>query len=90
MKYGSKTDMVGRSRTEVVMMMLEAANNGRATITKIMHRALLSHSVSKEYLTLLVEHDLLVHEKGNQTYITTEKGKRLLRICGKMNGLATT
>ncbi|MFZ0514084.1 MAG: winged helix-turn-helix domain-containing protein [Candidatus Nitrosopolaris sp.] len=78
------------SRTEVVMMMLEAANNGRATITKIMHRALLSHSVSKEYLTLLVKHDLLVHEKGNETYITTEKGKRLLRICGKMNGLATT
>jgi hypothetical protein len=26
--------MVGRSRTEVVMMMLETANNGRTTITK--------------------------------------------------------
>lgn len=28
-------------------------------------------------MTLLVEHDLLVHEMGNQTYITTEKDKRL-------------
>jgi len=85
-EYVSKTDMVGRSRTEVVMMMLETANNGRATITKIMHRTFLSHSVSKEYLTLLVEHDLLVHEKGNQTYIITEKGKRLLKLCSKMDG----
>lgn len=86
MEYGSKTDMVGRSRTEVVMMMLETANKRRATITKIMHRTFLSHSVSKEYLTLLVEHDLLVHEKGDQTYITTEKGKRLLKLCSKMDG----
>jgi predicted transcriptional regulator len=78
-EYGSKTDMVGRSRTEVVMMML-------ATITKIMHRTFLSHSVSKEYLTLLVEYDLLAREKGNQTYIITEKGKRLLRLCSKMDG----
>jgi predicted transcriptional regulator len=78
-EYGSKTDMVSRSRTEVVMMML-------ATITKIMHRTFLSHSVSKEYLTLLVEYDLLAREKGNQTYIITEKGKRLLRLCSKMDG----
>jgi predicted transcriptional regulator len=85
-EYGSKTDMVGRSRTEVVMMMLETANNGSATITQIMHRTFLSHSVSKEYLTLLVEHDLLVQEKGNQTYITTEKGKRLLKLYSKMDG----
>jgi predicted transcriptional regulator len=85
-EYGSKTDMVGRSRTEVVMMMLETANNGSATITKIMHRTFLPHSVSKEFLTLLVERELLVHEKGNQTYITTEKGKRLLRLCNKMDG----
>ena len=84
MEYGTKTDMVGRNRTKVVMMTLETANNGRATITKIMHRTFLSHSVSKEYLTLLV--DLLVHEKGNQTYITTEKGKRLLKLCSKMDG----
>lgn len=33
-EYGSKTDMVGRSRTAIVMMMLETANNGRGTITK--------------------------------------------------------
>jgi hypothetical protein len=26
---------------------------------------------------MLVEHDLLVHDMGNQTYITTEKDKRL-------------
>jgi hypothetical protein len=29
-------------------------------------------------MTLLVEHDLLVHEMGNQTYIPTEKDKRLI------------
>jgi predicted transcriptional regulator len=60
---GSATDILGRSRTEVITI-LEAANNGRATITKIMRRAL--HSISKDYLTLPVEHDLLAQEKGKQ------------------------
>ena len=29
-------------------------------------------------MTLLVEHDLLVYEMRNQTYITTENDKRLI------------
>lgn len=80
--------MVGRSRTEIVMTELEAAKDERATTTKIEHRALLSHAVTKEYLALLVEHHLLVYEERDQTYITTEKEKRLLRICSKMDVLA--
>ena len=70
------------------MMVLEAAKDERATTTKIEHRAFLSYAVSKEYLTLLVEHHLLVYEERDQTYLTTEKGKRLLRMCSKMDGLA--
>ncbi|OLD41843.1 MAG: hypothetical protein AUI60_00390 [Thaumarchaeota archaeon 13_1_40CM_2_39_4] len=88
MKYRSKTNRVGRSRTEIVMMVLEAAKDERATTTKIEHRAFLSHAVSKEYLALLVEHHLLVYEERDQTYLATEKGKRLLRMCSKMDGLA--
>lgn len=70
------------------MTELEAAKDERATTTKIEHRALLSHAVTKEYLALLVEHHLLVYEERVQTYITTEKEKRLLRICSKMDVLA--
>lgn len=80
--------MVGRSRTEIVKTVLEAAKDESATTTKIEHRALLSHAVTKEYLALLVEHHLLVYEERDQTYITTEKEKRLLRICSKMDVLA--
>ena len=55
------------------MMMLEPANNGGATIIKNFFLTVSRRST----LTLLFEHDLLVHEIGNQTYMTTEKDKRL-------------
>ena len=39
-----------RSRTEIVSMILEAANGG-ATKTKIMYKAFLSYAQLKEYLS---------------------------------------
>ena len=45
-----------RSRTEIVAMILEAANGG-ATKTKIMYKAFLSYAQLKEYLSVLIEND---------------------------------
>jgi predicted transcriptional regulator len=78
--------MNNRSRTEIVGMILEAANGG-ASDTKIMYKAFLSFNQLKEYLTLLMENDLLEYEIGKQSYRTTKKGTRLLRIYHQIDEL---
>jgi predicted transcriptional regulator len=77
-----------RSRTEIVGLMLEAANGGAATKTKIMYKAFLSFAQLREYLTMLQDNGLIEFEGGRQTYRTTEKGMRLLDIYEKMHELA--
>ena len=68
-----------RSRTDIVGLILEAANGG-ATKTKIMYKAFLSYAQLKEYLTVLLQNDLLEYEEGRQNFRTTEKGLRLLQM----------
>jgi predicted transcriptional regulator len=73
-----------RSRTEIVGLILEAANGGGTTKTKIMYKAFLSFAQLREYLTMLQDNGLIEYESGKQTYRTAEKGMRLLRIYNKM------
>jgi predicted transcriptional regulator len=73
-----------RSRTEIVGLILEAANGGGATKTKIMYKAFLSFAQLREYLTMLQDNELIEYEGGKRTYRTTEKGIRLLHIYNKM------
>ena len=47
-----------RSRTEIVAMILDAANGG-TTKTKIMYKAFLSYAQLREYLSVLVENNLI-------------------------------
>jgi predicted transcriptional regulator len=69
-----------RSRTEIVAMILDAANGG-ATKTKIMYKSFLSYAQLKEYFTMLIENGTLEYEDGLlNIYRTTEKGLRLLKI----------
>jgi predicted transcriptional regulator len=78
-----------RSRTEIVSMILEAANGG-ATKTKIMHKAFLSYAQLKEYLSVLIENNLLEYLEGVQTYKTTEKGFNLLKMHNEIGELLQT
>ena len=78
-----------RSRTEIVSMILEAAN-GSATKTKIMYKAFLSYSQLREYLSVLIENSLLEYLEGSQTYKTTEKGLNLLRMHNEIGELLQT
>ena len=72
-----------RGRTEIVSMILEAANGG-ATKTKIMYKAFLSYAQLREYLSVLIENSLLEYLEGNQKYKTTEKGLNLLKMHNEM------
>ncbi|HEY6668295.1 MAG TPA: winged helix-turn-helix domain-containing protein [Candidatus Nitrosopolaris sp.] len=75
-----------RSRTEIVSMILEAANGG-ATKTKIMYKAFLSYAQLKEYLSVLIENNLLEYLEGSRVYKTTEKGFNLLKMHNEIGEL---
>ena len=75
-----------RSRTEIVSNILEATNGG-VTKTKIMYKAFLSYNQLREYLSILIENNLLEYLDGTQTYKTTEKGLNLLKIHNEMGEL---
>jgi predicted transcriptional regulator len=74
-----------RDRTERVAMILDAANGG-ATKTKIMNKAFLSYAQLREYLSILIENNLLSRE-GTETYKTTEKGLYFLKMQNEIGQL---
>jgi len=71
--------MKHRSRTEIVGNILESANGG-ATKTKIMYNTFLSYNQLKEYLSVLIENNLIEYLEGTRTFKTTEKGLNYLKI----------
>ena len=78
-----------RSRTEILGMILEAAN-GSATKTRIMYKAFLSYAQLREYLSVLIENNLLEFLEGSQTYKTTEKGLNFLKMHNEIGELLRT
>jgi predicted transcriptional regulator len=66
-----------RSRTDIIAMILQAATQG-ATKTRIMYGAYLSYAQVKEYLSFLIEKNLISYEEGTSLYKLTEKGMNLL------------
>ena len=75
-----------RSRTEIVGNILDAANGG-TTKTKIMYKAFLSYGQLKEYLSLLIENNLIEYLDGTKTFKTTEKGLFFLKIHNEIGEL---
>jgi predicted transcriptional regulator len=78
-----------RSRTEIVGNILEAANGG-ATKTKIMYKAFLSYVQLKEYLSVLIENNLLEYLDGTHKFKTTEKGLNYLKMHNEIGELLLT
>jgi predicted transcriptional regulator len=76
-----------RSRTDIISEILDAANGGSATKTKIMYRAYLSFRQMKEYSRVLTENNLLNYDAYTQTFKTTEKGLRFLDTYNQMDGM---
>ena len=77
-----------RSRSDIVGLLLDAANGGGATKTKLMYKVYLSFNQLREYLALLVENGLIEYQEGMQTYRTTGKGIQLLQIQNTMDEIA--
>ncbi|MGZ5551429.1 MAG: winged helix-turn-helix domain-containing protein [Nitrososphaeraceae archaeon] len=83
--------MGNRSRTEIIGNILDSANGG-ASKTKIMYKAYLSYNQLKEYLSILIENNLIEYLDGTHQFKTTEKGLNLLKMHNEMAELlqATT
>jgi predicted transcriptional regulator len=67
-----------RSRTEIVSK------------TRIMYKAFLSYAQLKEYLSVLIENNLIEYLEGSQTYKTNEKGLNLLKMHNEIGELLQT
>ncbi len=78
-----------RSRTEIVGNILDSANGG-ASKTKIMYKAYLSYNQLKEYLTILIENNLIEYLDGTRTFKTTEKGLNYLKMHNEIGELLQT
>ncbi len=81
--------MGNRSRTEIVAMILDAANGGE-TKTKIMYFAFLSYNQVKEYLSILIENYLIEYLEGTNKFKTTEKGLNYLKMHTEIGELLQT
>jgi predicted transcriptional regulator len=75
-----------RSRTDIIGLILDAANGGGATKTKLMYKAFLSFGQLKEYLSMLLENGLIERE-GTQLFKTTEKGIHVLQVYNQFGEL---
>jgi predicted transcriptional regulator len=78
-----------RGRTEIVSMILEASNGG-ATKTKIMYNAFLSYNQLKDYLSVLIENNLIEYLDGTREFKTTEKGLNFLKMHNAIGELLHT
>jgi len=76
-----------RDRNEITAQILESANGNRVRLTKIMFDGYLSHTVTKEYLVLLIEQGLIEYLDGERTFKTTEKGMKFLCIHDRVEKL---
>ena len=82
--------MGNRSRTEIVAMILVAAAKGGTTKTKIMYFAFLSYNQVKEYLSILIESNLIEYLEGTNKFRTTEKGLYYLKMHTEIGELLQT
>ena len=67
-------------------MILDAANGG-TTKTKIMYFAFLSYDQLNEYLSILIENNLVEYLDGTHTFKTTEKGLNYLNVYNEIRKL---
>ena len=72
--------MGNRGRTEIVAMILDAANGEGETKTKIMYFAFLSYNQLNDYLSILIENNLIEYLDGARRFKTTTKGLFFLKM----------
>jgi predicted transcriptional regulator len=91
---------VGRSKTEILGQMLEIANNftnedyrsNRNAIShlKMMYKGFLPYAMLAEYVSYLLENELIVYRKYERRYRITQKGLRFLRLYSELRQMISS
>ena len=79
--------MTIRSRIDIISHILETANGGITTKTKLMYKTNLSYAQLKDYLMILINKNLLIYDLDTNTFKTTEKGLLFLEFYNKLDGI---
>ena len=64
-------------------MILDTANK-ETTKTKIMYNVYLTYNQLKDYLSVMIESNLIEYLEGTRTFKTTEKGLNVLKMHNEM------
>ena len=84
--FVSREQLKYRSRTDIIAMILQSAASG-ATKTRIMYSAYLSYAQVKEYLSFLLQRDLIRYEEGSRLYKLSERGMKVLEAYEGISGM---
>jgi predicted transcriptional regulator len=76
-----------RSRLAIASNILQVAQAGNATKTRLMYGSFLSFAQINEYLTFLVANALITRDDETRVYALTEKGMRFLHIYADLTTL---
>jgi predicted transcriptional regulator len=76
-----------RSSTDIIGLILQAAEGEPVTRSKIMYHAILNFKQVTDYVALLTDAGLLTYLKENRRYRITEKGRRFLRLFNETSKL---
>ncbi len=78
-----------RDKTEIIQDILQTArSDGNGAVkTQLMYKAFVSSYQIRDYLSILVDNDLLQCDLNSRRFKITEKGIRFLQICDQIGGL---
>jgi predicted transcriptional regulator len=76
-----------RSRSEIILSILEVTNGNRLRMTEIQFKTYLSYTILKEYLVQLLQCDLIEYIEGERAFKTTPKGMQALMTYNRMDEL---
>lgn len=75
-----------RSKSEIILSILKVTDGNGARKTEILYKAYLSYALLKEYLSMLVQSDLIYTDR-EKTFRLTPKGMHALEVYNKMDDL---
>jgi predicted transcriptional regulator len=73
-----------RSKIDIICDILEVANGGGVTQTRITYDAFLTFLQVKKFMAVLTERNLVQYDRNTRTFKTTEKGIRLLHAYNEL------
>ena len=77
-----------RSKTEIITSILRSTRNRTGMkISQILYETYIPYNQLKEYLTMMVQNELIIYVKEEKIFKITEYGIHLLELYGEMDKL---